>query len=113
MLAMNTGATAQPMFPESPCTENAWPRRGWATRRFSKVKSAGWKMLFPHPATAAASISIGYVVATPSTMPDSASMPMPANSTGRAPMRSTTNPATACPTPLTTKKTVISMPASV
>jgi hypothetical protein len=62
---------------------------------------------------AADSMSIGYVVATPSTMPDSASMAMPANSTGRAPVRSTTNPASACPTPLITKKTVISIPASV
>jgi hypothetical protein len=27
MPATNTGAAAQPRLPESPCTENAWPRR--------------------------------------------------------------------------------------
>src|SRR5918993_4286140 len=56
--AMNTGATAQPRFPDRPCTENAWPRRVWATRRFNNVKSAGWKILLPSPATAAVNSSI-------------------------------------------------------
>ena len=31
------GEAAHPRLPESPCTENAWPRREVETRRFSSV----------------------------------------------------------------------------
>ena len=57
--AMNSGATAQPRLPDTPCTENACPRRGWLTRWLISVKSAGWNMQLPTPATAALSNSIG------------------------------------------------------
>ena len=45
--AMNSGATAQPRLPDTPCTENACPRRGWLTRWLISVKSAGWKCSCP------------------------------------------------------------------
>ena len=36
-----TGDAAQPRLPDSPCTENACPRRDVETRRLRSVKSAG------------------------------------------------------------------------
>src|ERR1700694_5355806 len=56
MPVMNMGATAQPRFPERPCTEKAWPNLGCDTRRLSTVKSAGWNTLLPAPASRAAAI---------------------------------------------------------
>jgi len=37
MARTNAGAAAQPRLPESPCTENAWPRRCVETRRLRSV----------------------------------------------------------------------------
>ncbi|MCY1346414.1 hypothetical protein D9M69_324990 [compost metagenome] len=53
MVTRNSGAAAQPRFPEMPCTEKAWPSRGCDTCLFSSVKSAGWNTPLPSPATAA------------------------------------------------------------
>jgi hypothetical protein len=108
----NTGAAAQPRLPEMPCTEKAWPRRGCDTRLFSTVKSAGWNGQLPSPARQAASISVQKPCATDAAAAATAKQPSAANSTGRAPMRSTTKPAKACPMPEITKKLVTSKPSS-
>ena len=50
MPIMNTGAMAQPMLPEMPCTENAWPMFCAVTRLLRMVKSTGWKGALPRPA---------------------------------------------------------------
>ena len=58
MPAMNSGASAQPILPDRPCTENAWPMRLADTRLLRMVKSTGWKGALPRPAKNAASSSI-------------------------------------------------------
>jgi len=110
---MSTGAAAHPRLPESPCTENACPSRGADTRRLRSVKSAGWNTQLPSPATIAAASSIGKFCAEASTRPEAESSAIPPASTRSAPKRSTTKPAIACPTPETTKNTVIVRPTCV
>ena len=77
------------------------------------MKSAGWKTLFPSPATMAAASSIPKLCAEASTRPEAESSRIPPVSTLSAPKRSTTKPASACPTPETTKNTVIARPTCV
>lgn len=72
-----TGATAQPRLPDSPWTENAWPRRGAETRRLSSVKSTGWNTELPRPARKAAARSIAMLVDAASSSPEAMKRPMP------------------------------------
>ena len=58
MPAMNTGASPQPMLPDRPWTENAWPMRFCDTRLLRMVKSTGWNGALPRPAKQAAAISM-------------------------------------------------------
>src|SRR5690606_42091085 len=60
---------------------------------------------------AAAISNIVYPLAEPIMMPDNTKHDSPNHSTGRAPMRSTTNPEDACPMPDTTKKVDTSRPS--
>ncbi len=76
------------------------------------VKSTGWNGELPSPASAAASISPTQPCADAPTSAATTKQPSAAYSTGRAPMRSTTKPATACPIPETTKNTVTSRPSA-
>jgi hypothetical protein len=108
----NTGASAQPRLPLMPCTEKAWPSRGCDTRLFRMVKSAGWKGALPTPASAAASIKPPKPCARPAAMDARKKLAIAANSTGRAPTRSTMKPDSAWPAPEMTKKVVTSRPSS-
>ena len=51
-------SSAQPILPDSPCTENAWPMRCCETRLLRMVKSTGWNGALPRPAKNEAARSI-------------------------------------------------------
>lgn len=58
MPAMNSGASAQPILPDRPWTENPWPMRWGETRLLRIVKSTGWKGALPRPAKKEAASSM-------------------------------------------------------